>query len=312
MPTGTMMGIHFEALKEVCPVNRSNDKISSRVKTTLGSRIDFVGWALALPLLVFLAFTFFYPLLYTFLLSLQNDTNTGLTLKNYSQFLMTSDGQKILSLTLLLSIASTFLSVLLSLPLSMVLRKRFFGKSFVQFLMLVPALIPSLVGALGLLILYDQTGWVNYFLVRVIHVASTPISIDYTIPGIILFYVWMFFPYGGLVILSGLQSIDPAIEEAGRVFGANPIGVFWRIILPLLRPSLMAGSILIFLQAFGAFSIPLIAGGNYQPLAVRIFTVATVFLQWPSASAMAVIMGIIQIILVVLFRKAQSGKGVSQ
>jgi ABC-type Fe3+ transport system permease subunit len=290
-------------------VKQPSEKSSVIEETTPSPRFDFVGWALAIPLLVFLGFTFFYPLIYTFILSFQKKSGTGVTIQNYLQFLATSDGQKILSLTIFLSIMATLVSVLLSLPLSMVLRKRFFGKSVVQFLMLVPALIPSLVGALGLLILYDQTGWINYFLVRVLHISSSPIAIDYTIPGIILFYVWMFFPYGGLVILSGLQAIDPAVEEAGRVLGASPIRVFWRIVLPLLKPSLMAGSILIFLQAFGAFSIPLIAGGNYQPLAVKIFTVATVFLEWPRASAMAVVMGVIQIVLVLLFRKIQAKQG---
>ena len=48
---------------------------------------------------------------------------------------------------------------------------------------------------------------------------------------------------------------------------------------------------MVFLQCFGAFSVPLIAGGNYQVLAVKIFAVATVFLDWPLASAMAVVMG---------------------
>jgi putative spermidine/putrescine transport system permease protein len=167
---------------------------------------------------------------------------------------------------------------------------------------MLPTAIPPLVGALGLLILYDRTGWLNVILVRYAHVLQRPLAIDYTIPGLVLFYVWMFFPYGGLVIMSGLSGIDPALEEAGRVMGANPFVVFRKVILPLLRPSLWAGAIMIFLQCFGAFSVPLIAGGNYQPLAVKIYTVANVFLDWPQASAMAVVMGIIQAALVMLYQ----------
>ena len=64
--------------------------------------------------------------------------------------------------------------------------------------------------------------------------------------------------------------------------------------LPLLRSSLWAGAVMIFLQCFGAFSVPLIAGGNWQPIGVKIYTVANVFLDWPQASAMAVVMGVIQ------------------
>jgi len=77
--------------------------------------------------------------------------------------------------------------------------------------------------------------------------------------------------------------------------------------LPLLRSSLWAGAVMIFLQCFGAFSVPLIAGGNWQPIGVRIYTVANVFLDWPQASAMAVVMGIIQAGLVVAYQAIGRG-----
>jgi ABC-type Fe3+ transport system permease subunit len=167
--------------------------------------------------------------------------------------------------------------------------------------MMLPITIPALVGALGLLILYDRTGWLNVVLLK-LHVLSEPLAIDYTIPGLILFYVWMFFPYGGLVIMSGLGAIDPAVEEAGLVMGASPMVVFRRVLLPLLRSSPWAGAVMIFLQCFGAFSVPLIAGGNYQPIGVKIYTIANVFLDWPQASAMAAVMGVIQGGLVFLYQ----------
>ncbi|MEO9189317.1 MAG: ABC transporter permease subunit [Acetobacteraceae bacterium] len=260
------------------------------------------AWLLVLPLLLFLGAAFYYPLGYTLAQSLTG-TAGGITLVHYGDFLGSRQGQVVLALTLFLSVAATFFSVLLSLPLALLLRRSFRGKAAIQFLMMLPITIPSLVGALGLVILYDRTGWVNYFLVEVLHVLRQPLRIDYTIPGIVLFYVWMFFPFGGLVIMSGLGAIDPALEEAGRVLGASPFRTFRRVVLPLLKPSLWAGSIMVFLQCFGAFSVPLIAGGNYQPLAVKIYTVATVFLDWPAASAMAVIMGLVQAALVILYRR---------
>jgi ABC-type Fe3+ transport system permease subunit len=224
-----------------------------------------------------------------------------LTFAHYTEFLGSRDGLGVLALTLGLSLAATLLSVALSLPLALLLRRKFFGRRALQFLMMLPITIPALVGALGLLILYDRTGWLNVVLLK-LHVLSEPLAIDYTIPGLILFYVWMFFPYGGLVIMSGLGAIDPAVEEAGLVMGASPMVVFRRVMLPLLRGSLWAGAVMIFLQCFGAFSVPLIAGGNYQPIGVKIYTIANVFLDWPQASAMAVVMGIIQGGLVVAYQ----------
>jgi ABC-type Fe3+ transport system permease subunit len=268
------------------------------------------GLLLAAPLLVFLAAAFYYPLAYTVVESVTPASGPGWTLANYRNFLASREGLGVLALTLGLASAATILSLLLSLPLALFLRRRFFGRRGLQFLMMLPITIPALVGALGLIILYDRTGWFNVVLLR-LHVIQSPLRIDYTIPGLILFYVWMFFPYGALVVMSGLGAIDPALEEAGGVMGASPAVVFRRVLLPLLRPSLWAGGVMIFLQCFGAFSVPLLAGGDYLPLGVKIYRVANVFLDWPQASAMAVVMGAIQAGLVMAYQRAGRPRGVS-
>ena len=87
--------------------------------------------------------------------------------------------------------------------------------------------------------------------------------------------------------------------------------VFRRVLLPLLRGSLWAGGVMIFLQCFGAFSVPLLAGGDYQPLGVKIYRVANVFLDWPLASAMAVVMGVIQAGLVIAYQRGRARSGTS-
>ena len=267
------------------------------------------GSAGVVPLLLFLAATFYYPAGFTIAESLRAETGGGFSLVNYWSFLASRDGLSTLGLTLLLSFAATVLAVALSLPLALVLKRKFRGKAAIVFLMMLPIVIPSLVGALGLLILYDRAGWINYFLVHALHVLHQPLLIDYTIPGLVIFYLWMFFPYGALVIMSGVAGIDPVLEEAGAVMGASPLLVFRRVLLPLLRPSLFAGAIMIFLQCFGAFSVPLIAGGDHQPIAVRIYTVATVFLHWNQASAMAVVMAVIQCALVIAYERMNRTAG---
>lgn len=255
-----------------------------------------------LPLFAFLACAFYYPVGETIAESL-TAKGGNFSLAGYASFLGSRDGLETLGLTLFLSLAATVIAVALSLPLALALRRSFPGKGAILFFTMLPIIIPTLVGALGLLILYDRAGWINFFLVRVLHLLRAPLLVDYTIPGLILFYVWMFFPYGALVILSGVSAIDPALAEAGAVMGAPPFLVFRRVLLPLLRPSLLAGAIMIFLQCFGAFSVPLIAGGDHQPIAVRIYTVATVFLDWNGASAMAVVMGVIQCVLVIAYQR---------
>jgi putative spermidine/putrescine transport system permease protein len=270
----------------------------------------FIGGLLTCPLLIFLAVAFYYPLAYTISESFTPEKGVGWTLANYAGFLGSRDGLGVLALTLWLALAATLVSLLLSLPLALYLRRRFFGRRALQFLMMLPITIPALVGALGLVILYDRTGWINVVLMK-LNVISEPLRIDYTIHGLILCYVWMFFPYGALVIMAGLGAIDPALEEAGRVMGAGPFMVFRRVILPLLRTSLWAGGVMIFLQCFGAFSVPLLVGGDYLPLGVKIYHVANVFLDWHQASTMAVVMGIIQAGLVIAYQRAGRARHLS-
>jgi putative spermidine/putrescine transport system permease protein len=273
-----------------------------RLRSARANRLLTAGMLIA-PLVVFLGTAFYYPLAYTLSQSFTPEHGSGWTLQNYVAFLGSRDGLGVLALTLWLSFAATVLSILLSLPLALLLRRRFAGRGALRFLMMLPITIPALVGALGLVILYDRTGWLNVVLIR-LHLITEPLAIDYTISGLILFYIWMFFPYGGLVIMSGLGAIDPALEEAGAVAGASPLVTFRRVVLPLLRSSLWAGAVMIFLQCFGAFSVPLIAGGDHQPVGVRIYRVANVFLDWPLASAMAVVMGVIQAGLVMVYQSA--------
>ncbi len=295
-------------LVEVLPTGDRSPIIDQRsFIARRGRRQALTGVLLVLPLASFLGAAFYFPVWYTLVESFRLSQGPGWTLAHYAAVLTSRDGLGVLALTLVLSLLATVFSILLSVPLALLLRRKFRGKGGLQFLMMLPTTVPPLVGALGLLILYDRTGWLNVVLVRYLHVLQRPLSIDYTVPGLVLFYVWMFFPYGALVIMSGLGGIDPALEEAGRVMGAGPFAVFRKVILPLLRPSLWAGAIMIFLQCFGAFSVPLIAGGNYQPLAVKIYTVANVFLDWPQASAMAVVMGAIQAVLVMMYQ-GQAGR----
>jgi ABC-type spermidine/putrescine transport system permease subunit I len=101
--------------------------------------------------------------------------------------------------------------------------------------------------------------------------------------------------------ISSVRAIDPSVENAARVGGAKEFMVFRKITFPLMLPGLLTGCVLTFVMAFGAFTIPLIAGGNIRPLAVHIYTVATVFNKWNAASAMAVIMAVIQVIVLGIF-----------
>jgi len=260
-------------------------------------RSGLVTLLLMLPGLAGFFGLFFYPMMVALVRSLRPEgQQVGWTLEHYIRFLSIPRAQGVIVLTFVLSISATVCSILLSVPLTLVLRQKLRGHRFFRLTMLVPRVVPGLIGALGLLLLFGSRGWVNLALLRFVPFIHEPVRMNYTIPGLILFYTWLYFPFTAVTTLSTLESLDPALEEAAAVSGANRWQVLRHVVIPLIMPGILAGSVLTFMAAFGAFSIPLIAGGNYRPLSVEIyrqinFTPA----RWSAASARAMIMAGLQV-----------------
>ena len=249
---------------------------------------------------------FFYPFLVTFIMSLRPEgEQTGWTLANYLAFLRDPHSRDVVILTFVLAIGTTFFSILLSVPLSLVLRQKLRGHRFFRGMIVVPMVVPGLIAALGLLLLFGSRGWFNLFIRDFLPFLPNPVNIDYTVQGLILFYVWLYFPFTCLTTLAALEGLDPGIEEAAEVSGANRWQVLRHVVLPLITPGILSGSVLTFMAAFGAFSIPLIAGGNYRPLSVEVYKQIEIFMpaRWSQASAMAVLMGIMQVIALTLYMR---------
>ena len=207
-------------------------------------------------------------------------------------------------LTFGLALAATILSVLVSVPVALALRRKLPGHRAFRVVVLIPLVVPGLIGALGLLIFWGPRGWFNLFLTQILFLR--PLVLTYTLPGLVLFYLWLYFPYTCVTTLAALEGLDPAIEEAGEVVGASRWQILRHVLLPLATPGILAGSVLTFMAAFGAFSVPLVAGGNYRPLAVEIYKQISVPIppHWSGASAIAVIMGTVQVSFLALYMRS--------
>lgn len=269
-------------------------------------RYGLVSLVLLLP--GFLSFfgLFFYPMLVTVVRSFRPEGETlGWTLQNYWAFLSQASSRQVIGLTFGLAIACTVLSITLSVPLTLLLRQKLAGHRLFRLTILIPITVPGLVGALGLLLFYGSRGWPNLFLTQTLKIAEQPLQINYTLVGLTIFYVWHYFSYTAITTLSTLEGLDPAFEEAARVAGASPWQVLRHVVIPLIMPGVLAGSVLTFMAAFGSFSIPLITGGNYRPLAVQIYKQIEVFTpgRWSAASAMAVVMAALQLVFLTIYMR---------
>ncbi len=276
-----------------------------------GRREGLVTLALLLPGMATFFGLFLYPFIITLVLSFRPEgQDTGWTLAHYVRFIASEHGREVIGLTFFLAIATTIFSVLVSVPLALILRRKLAGHRFFRVMTLIPLVVPGLIGALGLMLFFGNRGWFNLFVRDFLPFVQGPIAVNYTMYGLTLFYVWLYFPYTLMTTLSAIEGLDPCIEEAAQVSGADNWKVLRHILLPLLTPGILSGSVLTFMNAFGAFSIPLVAGGNHRPLSVDVYKQIEIFIpaRWSQASAIAVLMGLMQVIFLTFYMRVLRGK----
>lgn len=122
---------------------------------------------------------------------------------------------------------------------------------------------------------------------------------------------YVFLPLMVLPIYASIEKLDFRLVEAGYDLYANKWKVFWRIILPLIKPGVIAGSILVFIPAIGAYVIPRVLGGGKNLMVGNLIELQ--FGQgrnWPVGAALAItLMVIVMIALMVYVRNAGANKG---
>ncbi|BAZ07496.1 ABC transporter permease [Calothrix sp. NIES-3974] len=149
----------------------------------------------------------------------------------------------------------TLLSALIAVPLAfLTVRTNLPGRRFWLIATTLPLAVPSYVGSFALIAAFAPRGSMLQFLLEPLGVERLP-SI-YGWPGVILAMTLFTYPYMLLSVRAGLQGIDPALEEAGRSLGYTSRETFWRVTLPQLKPSLVAGGLLVALYSLRDFGTP--------------------------------------------------------
>lgn len=149
----------------------------------------------------------------------------------------------------------TIFSGLISLPLAFLTERTDLpGRKFWAIATTLPLAVPSYVGSFAIIASFGTKGSWFQLLLEPFGVQELP-SI-YGWPGAILSLTLFTYPYLLISIRSGLQGIDPSLEEASRNLGQNSWSTFWRVTFPQLRPSLVAGGLLVALYSLRDFGTP--------------------------------------------------------
>ena len=213
-----------------------------------------------------------------------------------------------LALTLWVATASTFLSAALAVSLALLLRRTFFGKKLSVFLFQLNLPIPHLVIAIGMLLLFSQSGLIARFAGE-IGVIGAPrdfpvLTRDPYGIGIILAYVWKETAFFGIIVMAVLQSLGDDYESVARSLGANRWQRFRYVTLPLIMPGLMSASIIVFAFTFGTFEVPRILGVQHPkmlPVLTLDFFLNPDLNARPEGMALSIIIAVIVFALVFFY-----------
>jgi molybdate transport system permease protein len=175
-----------------------------------------------------------------------------------------------LRLSLTSAFAATALSLVFGIPLAWVLaRVDFPGRSLVRSLVLLPMVLPPVVGGAALLFAFGRTGLIGRPLYE-----GTGILLPFSLSGVVAATTFVALPFLVVTVEAGLRSADRRYEEAAATLGAGRWTVFRRITLPMVTPSVVAGAVLCWARALGEFGATVTFAGNLQgrtqtmPLAV--------------------------------------------
>jgi molybdate transport system permease protein len=214
--------------------------------------------------------------------------------------LTTPEALAALRLSLVCSLGATFFSVVLGLPLAWVLaRVPFPGKPFVRALVLLPLVLPPVVGGVALLAAFSRRGLVGEPLYDWFGIQFT-----FSTTGAILAETFVALPFFVITVEGALRSMDARYEDVAATLGAGRWMAFRRVTLPLIAPSVVAGAVLAWARALGEFGATITFAGNIEgktqtlPLAVYLLLES----RADVAIALSLVLLAVSLLVIVLLR----------
>lgn len=252
-------------------------------------------------LTIFVLFVFLiYPIVTTLANSFAPTGETfgisNATLENFQRFLTSSMYQKALINTVVIGITVTVLATLVALPAAyFVARVEMPFKPLILSLSIIPLISPPFIGAYAWVILFGRSGVFTYYLHEWFDIQMPPI---YGYFGVILAMVLSHFTYVFLFVQGALVAVDPHLEESAKVMGASRLRVLLTVVLPLATPPMLAGAMIVLIEALGEFGTPAVLGGEMYVLSTLMYFQIHGYFNLNAASAIALVNVVITLVAI--------------
>lgn len=168
-----------------------------------------------------------------------------------------------------LSIATMVLSLLIGVPLAYVYNLfKIRGRNIIQILIILSSMSAPFVGAYAWILLFGRSGLITSFFQNVLNIQTPSI---YGFWGIVIVLTTRLYPLVFMYVSGALRNIDNSIIEASQNLGGSTLNRFFKIIIPLCMPSILASGLLVFMRAMADFGTPLLLGEGFRTFPAEIY-----------------------------------------
>lgn len=224
--------------------------------------------AIAAVASAFLGLFFLYPLARVFGASVLDASGTTFTLSNYVTVLSDRFFLQGLGNSLGIAAAAAVTTMLIGVPFAFcVARLPIAGKPVLLALAALPLVLPSFVGAYALVLMFGRAGAVTGFMRSI----GIPFESIYGFKGIVTTYTLTLYPFVVLPTVAAFKSIDISVEEAAQNLGASRARMLRTVTIPLALPSILAGGLLVFIEALENFGVPFVLAEDRPILAIEAY-----------------------------------------
>ena len=210
-----------------------------------------------------------------------------------------------LVVTIVLAAATTAASlVVATIAGTFLVRRDFRGRDALVSLMTLPLAFPGVVVGFLVILLGGRQGLVG---AAVRALGGPGVVFAYSMFGLFVGYCYFSIPRVLLTVMAAAEKLDPALEEAARSLGAGPWRVARDVVLPGLRPALVAAGAICFATAMGAFGTAFTLATQFDVLPIAIYNAFTLDADIATAAALSVVLGAVSWSILFVARSASGG-----
>ncbi len=262
---------------------------------------NLIAYLIAALYLIFLIFPLFK------ILSSSLDMADGTRgLGNFKRFFSEPYYFRTITNSFQVSIVVTFFSIVLGVPLAYFYNMyQMKGKKFLQVVIILCSMSAPFIGAYSWILVLGRNGVITRFLESIFQFTMPNI---YGFPGIVISLTSRLFPMVFLYTSGALKSIDNSLIEASQNLGTKGVKMFFKVIVPLCMPSILAASLIVFMRAMADFGTPLMIGEGFRTFPVEIYNayVGEVGQNFGFAAAISIVAILITAIVFLLQKWATS------